>query len=61
MPLTKLLAYDHQPYSSNASGMPDAIANAARLGTVRWLDDIDLRQLEWQDVDPELRKSHASR
>lgn len=61
MALVRVLGYDHSPYRTNTSGMPEAIAQAQREGLARFLDDVDCRQLEWNDVDPTLRRTHVTR
>ena len=50
MPVVRVMAYDHQPYSKNAIGVPDKIADAQRQGALTWLEDIDARQIEWEVI-----------
>lgn len=45
--ISLLMAYDHQPYSTNQRDVPDDIADAQRLGFGLHLPDIDCRQIEW--------------
>lgn len=47
---TRVLAFDHDPYSSNAMGVPAEIAEAQRGGLGLCLPDFDARTTEWENV-----------
>lgn len=44
---TLVMAYDHQPYSSNTAGIPVEVADAVRTGFGFNIFDLDCRQMEW--------------
>ena len=46
---TKIMGYDHPPYSHNGCGAPDEIVNAVQTGFGFNVTDIDCRQIEWRD------------
>lgn len=46
---TKVMGFDHQPYSSNPCGAPEEIANAVFAGLAMNVPDFDLRNTEWRD------------
>lgn len=46
---TRVMGIDAQPYSSNACGAPDDIADAVYAGFGRNVTDFDLRMTEWRD------------
>lgn len=50
--VTYVMGFDHLPYAYNSSGLPPEIMDAARTGFALHLDDIDCRQVEWQDELP---------
>jgi hypothetical protein len=61
MPMTLMLAFDHQPYRYNACGMPAAMEAAVHLGFAQHLTDFDCRQIEWEDESAERSHSDARR
>jgi hypothetical protein len=44
---TIVMAYDHQPYSSNTSGVPDDVVDAVKQGFAKNVPEFDCRQTEW--------------
>lgn len=48
---TKVMAFDHDPYSTNTTGVPAEIADAARAGFALYLSDIDCRAIEWRELE----------
>ena len=46
---TRVMGFDKQPYSGNACGAPDDMADAARSGFGFFLPDFDVRTFEWRD------------
>jgi len=55
------MAFDHEPYSNNATGLPNDIAEAQRQGAATWLDDVDFRQIEWMDASMDVTRRAALR
>ena len=60
---TKVLAFDHQPYSANRVGVPPTVFDAALQGLGQNVLEFDCRVFEWSDeitvVFPQLRGTHA--
>lgn len=46
---TKIMGFDHMPYSSNSCGAPEEIAQAVFAGFAINVPDFDLRTTEWRD------------
>ena len=46
---TRILAFDHDPYSTSALNVPDEMADAQRAGFALHLQDIDARDIEWRE------------
>jgi hypothetical protein len=44
---TVVLGFDHQPYSSNVSRLPEAVANASFAGFSNFPFDLDVREIDW--------------
>jgi hypothetical protein len=44
---TRILAFDHQPYSSNTAGVPDDVVDAVKQGFAKNVPEFDCRQTEW--------------
>lgn len=44
---TRILAFDHNPYSANSTGIPPEIAEAQRAGLGFHLPEFDARQVDW--------------
>lgn len=45
---TRVMGFDHQPYSTNPCGAPAAIEQAVRTGFGFNVTDFDLRNTEWE-------------
>jgi len=58
MPVTNVLAYDHQPYSISTGDAPEAVARAARGGFGINIFDLDIRELSWHDESFSSTKVH---
>lgn len=46
---TRVMGYDHPPYSHNPCGAPDAVVLAVRGGFGLTVPEFDMRTFEWQD------------
>ena len=46
---TRILAFDHDPYSGTALGVPNEVADAQRAGFGLHVPDFDARVMEWRD------------
>lgn len=46
---TKVMGFDHQPYSSNSCGAPKEVADAVFAGFAFNVTDFDLRNIEWRN------------
>ena len=46
---TRVLAFDHDPYSANTMNVPNDIVDAQKSGLGLWLPDFDARTIEWRD------------
>jgi hypothetical protein len=46
---TRVMGYDHMPYSVNPNGAPAAIEHAVRTGFAFNITDFDLRTTEWSE------------
>jgi hypothetical protein len=46
---TRVLAFDHEPYSANTQNIPDEVVDAQKMGLGLWIPDFDARVIEWRD------------
>ena len=46
---TRILAFDHDPYSANTMNVPDEIVDAQKTGLGLGIPDFDSRVMEWRD------------
>lgn len=46
---TRVMGYDHSPFSSNGCGAPDDVTDAVFAGFGLNVFDFDLRDTEWED------------
>jgi hypothetical protein len=44
---TRIMAYDHAPYSRNMTGVPEDIVVAVKQGFAKNIPEFDCRQTEW--------------
>lgn len=49
MPVTKTMAFDHEPYSMSTGGAPEDVVLAVRSGLGINIFDLDIRELSWHD------------
>lgn len=47
---TRVMGYDHQPFSSNGYGAPQDMTDAVFAGFAMNIFDFDLRDTEWEDT-----------
>jgi hypothetical protein len=58
MPVTNVLANDHQPYSMSTGDAPESVAQAARSGFGLNIFDLDIREISWHDESFSSTKVH---
>lgn len=60
---TKVMGYDHEPFSMNRTGVPPIVFDAALQGLGENIPEFDCRCCEWKDEVtarfPQLRGCHA--
>ena len=63
---TKVMGFDHEPFSVNRTGVPPTIFDAALQGLGENIPEFDCRVFEWQDEQtdiwqrfPKLKGCHA--
>lgn len=44
---TRVMAYDHAPYSCNTTGVPGDVVAAVKQGFAKNIPEFDCRQTEW--------------
>jgi hypothetical protein len=57
---TRVMAFDHNPYSVNPNGAPDEIADAVRAGFGLNIPEFDARQTEWSEEKIDVQHSHRN-
>ena len=44
---TRVMAYDHDPYSANTTGVPEEVVAAVKQGFAKNIPEFDCRLTEW--------------
>ena len=44
---TRVMAYDHDPYSFNVTGVPEEVVAAVKQGFAKNIPEFDCQQTEW--------------
>ena len=60
MPVTKTMAFDHEPYSLSTGGAPEDVVLAVRSGLGQNVFDFDFREVLWKEAPFSSTKVHIN-